>query len=231
MLAFVLFYLEIITTCDVCLTMQPDIIMVTVFFEYCLIKISPTWVTRHVSNRQPKIVLEAATRGVLLEKVFLRNSAKFTGKHLCQSLFFNKVASLSPAPFWTPPSDCFCVENSCNWYTAIVLKQFFWTILSSKKKFPANVYLWTYIVITRLYIAIIKWIYKIKSVRKFTKIWLFQSYFSIIFYSFFEERLCVDQVFFTKATWNSSINPNSLPVNLSCQIRSTFKSIKSKLLS
>ena len=27
----------------------------------------------------------------------LRNFAKFTGKHLCQSLFFNKVAALRPA--------------------------------------------------------------------------------------------------------------------------------------
>ena len=27
----------------------------------------------------------------------LRNFAKFTGKHLCQSLFFNKVADLRPA--------------------------------------------------------------------------------------------------------------------------------------
>ena len=34
---------------------------------------------------------EAATRGVL------RNFSKFTGKQLCQSLFFNKVAGLSPA--------------------------------------------------------------------------------------------------------------------------------------
>ena len=40
--------------------------------------------------------IEAATRGVLLEKMFLeiRNFAKFTGKHLCQSPFFNKVAGL-----------------------------------------------------------------------------------------------------------------------------------------
>ena len=27
-----------------------------------------------------------------VEKCVLRNFAKFTGKHLCQSLFFNKVA-------------------------------------------------------------------------------------------------------------------------------------------
>ena len=29
---------------------------------------------------------------VFCEKGFLRNFAKFKGKHLCQSLFFNKVA-------------------------------------------------------------------------------------------------------------------------------------------
>ena len=39
-----------------------------------------------------KIVLsEAATGGVLYKKVFLM-FAKFTGKHQCQSLFFNKFA-------------------------------------------------------------------------------------------------------------------------------------------
>ena len=31
------------------------------------------------------------------KKGVLRNFAKFTGKHLCQSLFSNKVASLTPA--------------------------------------------------------------------------------------------------------------------------------------
>ena len=31
------------------------------------------------------------------EKGTLRNCAKFPGKHLCQSLFFNKVAGLRPA--------------------------------------------------------------------------------------------------------------------------------------
>ena len=34
---------------------------------------------------------------VFCKKGFLRNFAKFTGKHLCQSLFFNKVAGLRPA--------------------------------------------------------------------------------------------------------------------------------------
>ena len=31
---------------------------------------------------------------VFYDKKVLRNFAKFTGKHLCQSLFFNKVAGL-----------------------------------------------------------------------------------------------------------------------------------------
>ena len=31
------------------------------------------------------------------KKGVVRNFTKFTGKHLCQSLFFNKVAGLSPA--------------------------------------------------------------------------------------------------------------------------------------
>ena len=32
-----------------------------------------------------------------VKKGVLRNFAKFTGKHLCQSLFFDKVAGLRPA--------------------------------------------------------------------------------------------------------------------------------------
>ena len=38
---------------------------------------------------------EPATEGVLWKKGVLKNFTKFTGKHLCQSRFFNKVAELS----------------------------------------------------------------------------------------------------------------------------------------
>ena len=37
---------------------------------------------------------------VFYEKDILRNFAKFTGKHLCQSVFFNKVVGLRPATFF-----------------------------------------------------------------------------------------------------------------------------------
>ena len=36
---------------------------------------------------------------VFCEKGVFRNFAKFTGKHLCQSLFFNKVAGVRPAKY------------------------------------------------------------------------------------------------------------------------------------
>ena len=38
--------------------------------------------------------LEVATGGFLLKKYALRVFAVFEGKHLCQSLFLNKVAGL-----------------------------------------------------------------------------------------------------------------------------------------
>ena len=46
-----------------------------------------------------RTVSKAATGGILVRKGVLRNFAKFTGKHLCQSLFFNKVAGLNFAKF------------------------------------------------------------------------------------------------------------------------------------
>ena len=40
---------------------------------------------------------KAVAQSCSVKKAFLRNFPKFTGKHLCQSLLFNKVASLKPA--------------------------------------------------------------------------------------------------------------------------------------
>ena len=37
-------------------------------------------------------IFRSSRPGVFCKKGVLRNFAKFTGKHLCQSLFFNKVA-------------------------------------------------------------------------------------------------------------------------------------------
>ena len=44
-------------------------------------------------------IAETATGGVLYKKDVLRNFTKFTGKHLCQCLFFNKVAGRDLQPY------------------------------------------------------------------------------------------------------------------------------------
>ena len=48
------------------------------------------------------------------EKGVHRNFAKFTGKHLCQSLFFNKVADLSLATLLKKVFSCEFCETSKN---------------------------------------------------------------------------------------------------------------------
>ena len=43
-----------------------------------------------------KIAFRSSCPEVFYKKGVLRNFAKFTGKHLCQSLIFNKLAGLRP---------------------------------------------------------------------------------------------------------------------------------------
>ena len=43
------------------------------------------------------LIKKQSSRGVLYKKGVLANFEKFTGKHPCQSLFFDKVAGRSPA--------------------------------------------------------------------------------------------------------------------------------------
>ena len=68
---------------------------------------------------------------VFCKKDFLRNFAKFKGKHLCQSLFFNKVAELRPATllekrFW---HRCFPVNFVRFLRTAFFIEQLSWLLL------------------------------------------------------------------------------------------------------
>ena len=48
-------------------------------------------------SRNCRISARSSRPEVFCEKGVLRNFTKFTGKHLCQSLSFNKVAGLRPA--------------------------------------------------------------------------------------------------------------------------------------
>ena len=62
------------------------------------------------------MIERSSHRKCSVKKGFLRNFIKFTRKHLCQSLFFNKVAG--PRHFFydhlfyrTPTDDCFWIEK------------------------------------------------------------------------------------------------------------------------
>ena len=44
-----------------------------------------------------RIIFRSGRLDVFFQKDVLENLAKFKGKHLCQSLFFNKVSGLRPA--------------------------------------------------------------------------------------------------------------------------------------
>ena len=51
---------------------------------------------KHIKNREDLMqsIIRSSLPEVFCKKDVLRNFTKFTGKHLCQSLFFNKVAGL-----------------------------------------------------------------------------------------------------------------------------------------
>ena len=50
-----------------------------------------------MGSRSFSCLYRGTHRRCSIEKGVLKNFAKFTGKHLCQSLFFNEVADLGPA--------------------------------------------------------------------------------------------------------------------------------------
>ena len=50
-------------------------------------------------ENEGKVYAEAVTRGALDKKGVLRNFVKFTGKHQCQGLFFNKRLRIATSRF------------------------------------------------------------------------------------------------------------------------------------
>ena len=64
--------------------------------------------------------IEATTGGVLQEKVFLENS-KLTGKHLCQSLFFQTLTRVLFCEFCEISKNTFFTEHL--WTTASINKK------------------------------------------------------------------------------------------------------------
>ena len=88
--------------------------------------------TYHTSSHQNSV------KPVFCKKDVLRNFAKFTGKHLCQSLFCNKVAGLRSATLlkkrlW---HRCFPVSFSKFLRTPFLKVHLWWLLLLSGKISP-----------------------------------------------------------------------------------------------
>ena len=67
---------------------------------------------------------------VCYKKVVFRNFTKFTRKHLCQSLFFNKVASLRPATLFKKRlAQAFSCEF-CEIFKDTIFTEHLWTTAS-----------------------------------------------------------------------------------------------------
>ena len=65
------------------------------------VKMAPLIYIRNIVNE----ITEAVVQRCSLKVSVLKNLAKFIGKHLCQSLFFNKVAGLGRQLYYIRDSD------------------------------------------------------------------------------------------------------------------------------
>ena len=65
-------------------------------YDYNVGILLPSWRNRAIIIYH--IHIKSSHQRCSVKKGVLRNFAKYTGKHLCQSLLFNKVAGLRPAP-------------------------------------------------------------------------------------------------------------------------------------
>ena len=72
-----------------CFMYQPSI------FAYFILFFNNQNLLHQLRIKKIDIICRSSHRRCSVRKSGLRNLAKFTGKHLCQSFFFNKVADLS----------------------------------------------------------------------------------------------------------------------------------------
>ena len=87
---------------------------------------------------------------VMLKKVFLKISQKFTGKHMCQSLLFNKVAGPRPATLikkrlW---HRCFPVNFAKFLRTSFSIEHLGWLLLRDLQGLEVMQYLLCQVVLT-----------------------------------------------------------------------------------
>ena len=78
-----------------------------------------------------------------MKKGVLRNFTKFTGKYLCQSLFFNKVAGLRPATLLKRESGAGVSCEFCEFSKNTCFTEHLWMTASKINCFIEKVYLFS----------------------------------------------------------------------------------------
>ena len=85
----------------------------------------------------PLVIARSSHQRCSMKKGVLRNFTKFTGKHLCRSLFFNKVATLLKKRLW---HRCFPVNFAKFFRTPFLQNASGWLLLNLSK-FTTQIFL------------------------------------------------------------------------------------------
>ena len=81
-------------------------------------------------NNENSSKLQKQRPGVFYKKGILKNFTKFTGKHLCQSLFLNKVAGLRPVTLFKKTlAQVFSCEFCEIFKTPFLIEYLWWLLL------------------------------------------------------------------------------------------------------
>ena len=92
--------LSYLSNCFLCVKFFTRLLSLPRLLDCCFSKEDDYLSQLNSFHRNPQVhapTVKSSHRRCSVKKGVLRNFTKFTGKHLCQSLFFNKVAGLRPA--------------------------------------------------------------------------------------------------------------------------------------
>ena len=138
-------------------------------------------------------VFKSSRPEVLCEKDVLRNFKKFIGKHLCQSLFLNKVAGLRPANLLTHRlyHRCFPVNIMNFLRTPFHIEHLWWLLLSFRVVFEERTYVTLPLTKPWVFIVSFYWILSLISISGSTSVTEFYHRILVNKNLFIQETLSV----------------------------------------
>ena len=106
--------------------------MPLVHTEICLDRLRTPQISGFSLLMQNHMISGSSRQDVFCKKGVLRNFAKVTGKHLCQSLFFNKVSGLRPATLLKKRLWHSFPKNFVKFLRTTFLTEYLWWLLLDK---------------------------------------------------------------------------------------------------